>query len=141
MIGAALAAGRYRPAAVRAIVGVPPFDKGSKIRLKLRDVSQAVGACACSSGAAGEAATIIGNELLAGRGTINPLKLSTLVAVAILVGTEVVGASWAAGWALGGILQLPPLISRSLEVVFGLSGFALLFLFMRVALRHEPIRD
>ena len=78
---------------------------------------------------------------MAGRGAITPLKLSTLVAVAILVGTEVVGASWAAGWALGGILQLPPLISRSLEVIFGLSGFALLFLFMRTALRHEPIRD
>lgn len=78
---------------------------------------------------------------MAERGTINLLKLSTLVAVAILVGTEVVGASWAAGWALGGMLQLPHLISRSLEVIFGLSGFALLFFFMRVALRHEPIRD
>lgn len=78
---------------------------------------------------------------MARRGAINPLKLSTLVAVAILVGTEVVGASWAAGWALGGILQLPPLISRSLEILFGLSGFALLFFFMRTALRHEPIRD
>lgn len=75
------------------------------------------------------------------RGSINPLKLSTLVAVAILVGTEVVGASWAAGWAIGGILQLPHGISRSLEVLFGLTGFVLLFFFMRVALRHEPVRD
>ena len=77
---------------------------------------------------------------MAGRGAIDPVKLSTLVAVAILVGTEVVGASWAAGWAIGGILQLPPVISRSLEIVFGLSGFVLLFFFMRVALRHEPVR-
>lgn len=77
---------------------------------------------------------------MAGRGAIDPVKLSTLVAVAILVGTEVVGASWAAGWAIGGILQLPPLISHVIEVLFGLSGFALLFLFMRVALRHEPVR-
>ena len=75
------------------------------------------------------------------RGAIDPLKLSTLIAVAILVGTEVVGASWAAGWAIGGILQLPPVISRSLEVVFGLIGFVLLFFFMRVALRHEPVRN
>ena len=72
---------------------------------------------------------------------INVLKLSTLIAVSILVGTEVVGASWAAGWAIGGILQLPPVISRALEVVFGLSGFVLLFFFMRTAIRHEPIRD
>ena len=77
---------------------------------------------------------------MAGRGSIDPLKLSTIVAVAILVGTEVVGASWAAGWAIGGILQLPPVISRGLEIAFGLSGFALLFLFMRTALRHEPVR-
>ena len=72
---------------------------------------------------------------------INLLRLSTLVAVSILVGTEVVGASWAAGWAIGGIMQLPPVISRSLEVVFGLSGFVMLYFFMRTAIRHEPIRD
>lgn len=69
------------------------------------------------------------------------LKLSTIVAVCILVGTEVVGASWAAGWAIGGIMQLPRAFSRGLEVAFGLSGFVLLFFFMRTALRHEPIRD
>ncbi|WP_158806739.1 hypothetical protein [Beijerinckia sp. L45] len=68
-------------------------------------------------------------------------KLSTLIAVAILVGTEVVGASWAAGWAIGGIMQLSPVVSRSLEVIFGLSGFVLLYFFMRTAIRHEPIRD
>ncbi len=77
---------------------------------------------------------------MAERGPVNLAKLSTLVAVAILVGTEVVGASWAAGWAIGGILQLSPVISRALEVVFGLSGFVLLFFFMRTALRHEPLR-
>jgi hypothetical protein len=71
---------------------------------------------------------------------INWLHASTLTAVAILVGTEVVGASWAAGWALGGLLQLDPLISRIIEAVFALSGFVLLFFFMRTALRHEPIR-
>ena len=74
------------------------------------------------------------------RGPVNLLRLSTLIAVAILVGTEMVGASWAAGWAIGGILQLPPVISRTLEVVFGLIGFVLLYFFMRTAIRHEPIR-
>ncbi len=78
---------------------------------------------------------------MAQRRPINLLKLSTLIAVSILVGTEVVGASWAAGWAIGGIMQLPPVISRSLEVIFGLSGFVLLYFFMRTAIRHEPIRD
>jgi hypothetical protein len=71
---------------------------------------------------------------------INWVHVSTLVAVAVLVGTEMVGASWAAGWALGGLLQLDPLISRIIEVGFGLSGFVLLYYFMRTAIRHEPIR-
>lgn len=71
---------------------------------------------------------------------INWVHVSTLVAVAILVGTEVVGASWAAGWALGGLLQLDPLISRVIEAGFALTGFVLLFYFMRTAIRHESIR-
>ena len=71
---------------------------------------------------------------------INWLHVSTLIAVAILVGTEVVGASWAAGWALGGLLQLDPLVSRIIEAVFALIGFVLLFYFMRTAIRHETIR-
>lgn len=75
------------------------------------------------------------------QGRINMTRLSTLIAVAILVGTEVVGASWAAGWAIGGIMQLPAGISRGLEILFGLGGFVLLFFFMRIALRHEPVRD
>ncbi len=71
---------------------------------------------------------------------INWLHLSTLVAVAILVGTEMVGASWAAGWALGGLLQLDSTVSRVIEVGFTLCGFVLLYYFMRIAIRHEPYR-
>ncbi|HET6378205.1 MAG TPA: hypothetical protein VFG05_07855 [Methylocella sp.] len=73
-------------------------------------------------------------------GKINWLHVSTLAAVAILVGTEMVGASWAAGWAIGGLLQLDPLVSRIIEGIFGLSGFVLLYYFMRTAVRNEPIR-
>lgn len=71
---------------------------------------------------------------------INMLHLSTLIAVAILVGTEMVGASWAAGWAIGGLLQLDPWVSRTFEIAFTLIGFVLLYFFMRIAIRHEPIR-
>jgi hypothetical protein len=77
---------------------------------------------------------------LAEQKKINWIHVSTLMAVAILVGTEVVGASWAAGWALGGLLQLDPRISRIIEAVFALSGFVLLYFFMRTAIRNEPIR-
>lgn len=78
---------------------------------------------------------------MAERKKINWLHLSTIVSLAILVGTELVGAAWAAGWALGGLLQLDPWISRTIEAVFTLCGFALLYYFMRTAIRHEPIRD
>jgi hypothetical protein len=80
------------------------------------------------------------NQNLAQQKPINWLHLSTLVAVAILVGTEMVGASWAAGWAIGGLLQLDPAVSRVIEVAFTLCGFALLYYFMRVAIKHEQIR-
>ena len=71
---------------------------------------------------------------------INWTHLTTLIAVAVLVGTELVGASWAAGWALGGLFQLDPSISRILEVIFALIGFVGLYFFMRTAVAHEPIR-
>ena len=71
---------------------------------------------------------------------INWTNLTTLGCVAVLVGTETVGLSWAAGWALGGLFQLPQVLARSVEVLFGLIGFVLLFFFMRAAVRVEPIR-
>ena len=67
-------------------------------------------------------------------------NMTTIVCVAILVGTELVGMSWAAGWALGGIFALPPLVARGVEVLFGLLGFVALYYFMRAAIRVEPIR-
>jgi hypothetical protein len=71
---------------------------------------------------------------------INWTNFSTLACVAVLVGTETVGLSWAAGWALGGLLQLPVAFARSVEVFFGLIGFVALYFFMRAAVKVEPIR-
>ncbi|MBB4198463.1 hypothetical protein CCR94_04025 [Rhodoblastus sphagnicola] len=64
----------------------------------------------------------------------------TLIALAILVGTELVGASWAAGWALSGLFQLGATIGRVMEVVFIVIGFVGLYYFMRKAVDHEPFR-
>ena len=55
--------------------------------------------------------------------SINWNNAITVVSVAILVGTELVGLSWAAGWALGGLL-----------------GLLLVYYFVRAALKVEPIR-
>ena len=47
---------------------------------------------------------------------INWQNALTIVSVAILVGTEVVGMTWAAGWALGGLFQLPGIVSAIVEI-------------------------
>lgn len=71
---------------------------------------------------------------------INRNNLLTLISVAILVGTEFAGISWAAGWALGGMFQLPPLVSRGVEITGVLFGLVCLYYFVRAAARAEPIR-
>lgn len=71
---------------------------------------------------------------------INRTNLLTLASVTILVGTEFVGVSWAAGWALGGMFQLPPLVSRGVEGLGVILGMVCLYYFVRAAARAEPIR-
>lgn len=67
-------------------------------------------------------------------------RVTTLVGAAILVGTELVGMSWAAGWALGGIFDLQPVVSHAVEVCGVLLGCFLVYQFVRAALQHEPMR-
>ncbi len=64
----------------------------------------------------------------------------TLASVAVLVGTEFVGAGAAAGWAIGGLFQLGDLVTHALEAVLVLLALTGLFYFLRAALAHEPIR-
>ena len=71
---------------------------------------------------------------------INWTNAVTLASVAVLVGTELIGAGAAAGWAIGGLFQLGPIITHSLEVVLVLVALTGLFYFLRAALAHEPIR-
>jgi hypothetical protein len=71
---------------------------------------------------------------------INWLNVSTLVSVAILVGTELIGAGAAAGWAIGGLFNLGALITHALEAAFVLSALLGLFYFLRAAMAHEKLR-
>lgn len=71
---------------------------------------------------------------------INWTNAATLISVAILVGTELIGAGAAAGWAIGGLFQLGETLTRMLEGVFILAALTGLFYFLRAALAHEPIR-
>jgi hypothetical protein len=77
---------------------------------------------------------------LAASRPINWTNATTLISVAVLVGTEFVGAGVAAGWALGGLFQLGELITHGLETLFVLVALTGLFYFLRAALAHEPIR-
>jgi hypothetical protein len=71
---------------------------------------------------------------------INWTNTTTLGSVAVLVGTELVGAGGAAGWAIGGLFQLGELLTHVLEAVLILVALVGLFYFLRAAFAHEPIR-
>jgi hypothetical protein len=71
---------------------------------------------------------------------INWRNALTLASVAVLVGTELIGAGAAAGWAIGGLFQLGDLFTHALETILILLALAGLFYFVRAALSHEPIR-
>ena len=77
---------------------------------------------------------------MASESTINWRNALTLFSVAILVGTELVGAGAAAGWAIGGLFQFGELVTRILEVTFVAAALVGLFYFLRAAIAHEPIR-
>ena len=63
--------------------------------------------------------------------------LFTVISVAVLVGTEILGATLAAGWALGGLMDLGPIFAYVLMALFGAAGVALLVMFVRSALHVE----
>lgn len=71
--------------------------------------------------------------------SINWTSLITVCSVAILIGTELLGAAWASGWALAGFFQLGPTVEIILQCVFGLAAFYAIFVFLRQASRVESI--
>ena len=71
---------------------------------------------------------------------INWTNAVTLISVAILVGTELVGAGAAAGWAIGGLFNLGPVITHTLEGLLVLAALVGLYSFLSAAIAHEPIR-
>ena len=74
------------------------------------------------------------------RNAINWTNAVTLISVAILVGTELIGAGAAAGWAIGGLFNLGPTITHALEGALVVAALTGLYYFLRAALAHEPIR-
>ena len=62
----------------------------------------------------------------------------TVVSAAILIGAEVFGAAFAAGWAVATLWQLPPTYEHALQGIFSLLGLAIMIAFVRAAKRVEP---
>jgi hypothetical protein len=70
--------------------------------------------------------------------SINWTSFSTVISAAILVGTELLGAAWASGWAIAGFFQLGSTIEIALQLLLGLLALFVIYVFVRQAIRVEP---
>jgi hypothetical protein len=66
------------------------------------------------------------------------LHVLTVVSAAILIGAEVFGAAFAAGWAFANLLSLGEIGGHILQGLFFLLGVAVMVGFVRNARRVEP---
>ena len=62
----------------------------------------------------------------------------TVISAAILIGAEVFGAAFAAGWAVGNLFELGSYGVHIMQALFFLCGIAIMVAFMRNAQRVEP---
>jgi hypothetical protein len=66
------------------------------------------------------------------------LNVMTVVSAAVLIGAEVFGAAFAAGWAFATLFQLGEYGVYGLQIIFFLLGFAVMVRFVLNARRVEP---
>jgi fatty acid desaturase len=69
------------------------------------------------------------------------LNLVTVLSAAVLIGAEVFGAAFAAGWAFANLLELGPYGVHILQGVFFLCGLAVMARFIMNARRVEPFTE
>jgi hypothetical protein len=70
---------------------------------------------------------------------LNMRNLLTVISVTLLVGTEVMGAALAAGWAIAGIFELGRTMEYVFMAVFALVGVWIMVKFVKSAVAVEPI--
>ena len=66
------------------------------------------------------------------------IHVLTVLSAAILIGAEVFGAAFAAGWAFANLFSLGEYGAHILQIVFFLCGVAVMAQFIRAARRVEP---
>jgi hypothetical protein len=69
---------------------------------------------------------------------INWIHVITVMSAAILIGAEVFGAAFAAGWAFANLFSLGEYGAHILQIIFFLCGVAVMVQFIRSARRIEP---
>jgi hypothetical protein len=72
------------------------------------------------------------------RRRIKWLHVLTVVSAAILIGAEVFGAAFAAGWAFANLMSLGDMGTHILQGLFFLIGLIVMIAFVRNAQRVEP---
>jgi len=72
---------------------------------------------------------------------INWLNVLTVVSAAILIGAEVFGAAYAAGWAFANLFHIGDYSVHIFQGVFFLCGVAVMVRFMLNAQRIEPFTE
>lgn len=78
------------------------------------------------------------SESASGSRRMNWTNVITVVSAAILIGTEIIGAGFAAGWAIAGLFGLGDIGAYVLQALFGLLACYIIFNFVRRAARIEP---
>jgi uncharacterized membrane protein YjfL (UPF0719 family) len=66
-------------------------------------------------------------------------NLLTIVSLAILVGTEILGAALALGWAIGSMYELPDMWRWGIIAVCLAVGAYVIYRFMQNAVKLEPV--
>lgn len=71
----------------------------------------------------------------------NWLNVSTVVSAAILIGAEVFGGAFAAGWAFATLFQLGEYGAPVLQAIFFVIGLYVMTRFVNFARKIEPFTD
>ncbi|HWK00812.1 MAG TPA: hypothetical protein VNR41_08925 [Xanthobacteraceae bacterium] len=71
-------------------------------------------------------------------GSLNWTNIITVISAAILIGTEIIGAGFATGWAIAGMFGLGDIGAYVLQGLFGLLAAYIIFNFVRRATKIEP---
>jgi hypothetical protein len=69
---------------------------------------------------------------------VNWTNVITVISAAILIGTEIVGAGFATGWAIAGLFGLGDIGAYVLQSLFGILACYIIFNFVRRAAKIEP---